>query len=217
MNNATDKIVYFIRHGQSEGNAAPVFQAPESPLSELGKEQAKRIAKRVKKIDFEVLISSPYPRAKQTAEAITNLTGKVPVFSELFIERKKPTSVDGKSYDDVTANNTFNSWKKSLENPGMRVEDGENFEEITHRADQALDFLVSRPEKTLLVVTHGYFLKTVIAKVLLGDQFTPETFSQFHRSTYVENTSVSALQFGLNRGKEPMWWLWILNDHAHLG
>ena len=32
-----EKTIYFIRHGQSEDNAAPVFQAPDSPLSELGR------------------------------------------------------------------------------------------------------------------------------------------------------------------------------------
>ena len=30
------KVVYFVRHGQSEDNVAPVFQAPESPLSAVG-------------------------------------------------------------------------------------------------------------------------------------------------------------------------------------
>jgi broad specificity phosphatase PhoE len=38
-----EKIVYFVRHAQSEDNVAPVFQSPNSPLNEEGKRQAERI------------------------------------------------------------------------------------------------------------------------------------------------------------------------------
>ena len=31
------KVVYFVRHGQSEDNVAPVFQSPDSPLSAVGR------------------------------------------------------------------------------------------------------------------------------------------------------------------------------------
>ena len=40
------KVVYFVRHGQSEDNVAPVFQSPDSPLSAVGRNQAARIAAR---------------------------------------------------------------------------------------------------------------------------------------------------------------------------
>ena len=60
-----DKVVYFVRHGQSEDNVAPVFQSPHSPLSEVGRTQAQRIAARVAKLAFDALLTSPYQRAKE--------------------------------------------------------------------------------------------------------------------------------------------------------
>lgn len=60
----TKKIVYFVRHGQSVDNAAPVFQSVNTPLSEKGQEQAKTLAKRLSELDFESLISSSLQRAK---------------------------------------------------------------------------------------------------------------------------------------------------------
>jgi probable phosphoglycerate mutase len=132
------KIVYFVRHGQSEDNIAPVFQAPDSPLSSEGKEQARRIAERVSKIPFEVLIASPFQRAKETAEAIARATGKTPEFSDLFVERIKPKSVAGKFYNDPEADKIWRQWNQSLYSSGMRIEDGENFDDIIDRTDKAL-------------------------------------------------------------------------------
>ena len=48
------KVVYFVRHGQSEDNVAPVFQSPDSPLSAVGRNQAARIAARVATLAFDV-------------------------------------------------------------------------------------------------------------------------------------------------------------------
>ena len=89
-----DKVVYFVRHGQSEDNVAPVFQSPDSPLSAVGRAQAARIAERVAKLSFQALLASPYRRAQETAAVIGNITGKVPEFVELFTERVKPTSIN---------------------------------------------------------------------------------------------------------------------------
>ena len=51
------KTVYFVRHGQSEDNVAPVFQSPDSPLNEKGKKQADSIAQRISKLSFDALIA----------------------------------------------------------------------------------------------------------------------------------------------------------------
>jgi len=211
-----EKTIYFVRHGQSKDNIAPVFQAQDSPLSEAGRGQAKRIAERVKKLSFETLISSPLPRSKETVEAIAKATGKTVEYSNLFVERIKPTSISGKSYDDKEANRLWKEWEKSLYTSGMRAEDGENFDDLIERADRALDFLKNRPEEELVVVTHGFFLRTIIIRVLLGKSLTEENFKNFKSRAIMENTGLSAIKY--TKGWEEMEWrLWIYNDHAHLG
>ena len=153
----TEKIVYFVRHGQSLDNASTVFQSPDSPLTEKGREQAQKIADRVARISFDALIVSPFKRARETADVITKVTGKEAQYSDLFRERTKPTSVNGKSYDDEEASTLWKEWNKSLYTPGMRVADGENFDDIVLRADKALSFLKDRAEESIVVVTHGFF------------------------------------------------------------
>jgi probable phosphoglycerate mutase len=211
------KTVYFLRHGQSEDNVAPVFQSPDSPLSAAGRIQAEKIAKRVSQLPLEAFIASPFQRAKETAEAIGKVINKEPEYSELFVERVKPTSIAGKSYKDEEANVVWREWEKSLYTPGMRVADGENFDDLIARADKALAFLKNRSEKSIVVVTHGYFLRTIVARVLLGDMLSGEIFRRFHHMAQMENTGLTVLRYQAAFEEDSSWRLWTYNDHAHLG
>ncbi len=211
------KIVYFIRHGQSEHNATSVFQSPDSPLSMLGKKQAESIAKRIAKLRFDVLITSPLERAKETADFIAKATGKTYEFSNLFVERVKPTSINGKPHEDKVANDIWNEWEKSLYISGMRISDGENFDDILKRADKALKFLQDKSEQSIVVITHGFFLRTLIARILVGDSLSEEIFFKFQKSAHTENTGITVIRYQSSFGQEDSWRLWIYNDHTHLG
>ena len=212
-----EKTVYFVRHGQSQDNAAPVFQSPDLPLSELGRRQAGRVAERFCKFSFEALIASPFPRASETAEIIAKVTGVDVEYSELFVERIKPTCINGKPYDDEAANALWRNWDKSLYTPGMRVSDGENFDDLVRRADEALTFLGNRTERSLVVVTHGYFLRTILARIMLGEMISGETFRRFQRRASMENTGLTVVRYQGGFEEEPCWRVWVYNDHAHLG
>lgn len=212
-----EKIVYLVRHGQSEANVAPVFQGLHSPLSEVGQGQAQKIAQRVQHLECDALIASPLLRTKQTAEAITALTGLVPEYSDLFVERIKPARLNDTLHTDEVANALWRQWEDSLSTPGMRAEDGENFDDLMQRADKALDFLQNRPEKTITVVTHGYFLKALVARIILGNNLTADTFKHFQQHTHTQNTGVTVLHYKDSFEMPRAWHVWVYNDHAHLG
>lgn len=216
MEKGPEKLVYLVRHGQSEGNISPYFQPLDSPLSEEGKKQAGLIAERLNKIPFEILISSPLVRAKETSEMISKLSGKNVIHSDLFAERFKPTAITGKPHNDPEALRIYNEWTESLYESGKRISDGENFDDLIKRADKALNYLESRSEKTLAVVSHGFFLGTLIARVLLGESLTGSAFREFQLKTEMENTGISVLKNGLFYGRN-VWGLRVFNDHAHLG
>ena len=214
---STQKVVYFVRHGQSEDNIGDVFQRPDSPLSEVGKQQAQFIAKRIASIEYDALIASPLRRTTETAEAIAALSSKPIEYSELFVERIKPSSINGKLHSDNRANDVWRAWEKSLITPGKeRIEDGENYEDITKRAAEALDYLYNHEAKTLVVVTHGYILRTMVASVLFGKEIQPDIYKNFQRVVSMENTGVTALVYEAAFEQEACWRLWTYNDHAHL-
>lgn len=212
------KTVYFVRHGQSEGNVTQAFQPTDSPLSSQGEVQAQQLAKRTSSLAFDALIASPFLRARQTAEVIAATTGKEPHYSDLFVERLKPTSIYNKPFTDPQAQEVYQAWSESLYTPGMRAEDGENFDDITKRAEKALDYLAKRAEESLLVVTHGYFMRAILARVLLGDLLTGEAFRRMQTRCYpMENTGISVFRLVEDALGQRAWHLWMYNDQRHLG
>lgn len=210
------KTVYLVRHGQSEHNISPVYQGKDAPLSTAGLAQADKIAERASQLSFDALIASPLPRARQTAEAIARATGKQPDFSELFVEVDKPSRIEGMPFGDESADEAWRAWQRSLFEGGPVIEDAEDFKAQISRARQALAYLLDRPESTLVVVTHGFFLRTMVALISLGDSLDIKAFDNFRNVMFVENTSLTVIKYQPEKFLPPAWRLHIYNDHAHL-
>ena len=63
--------IYFVRHGQTIWNTQKRFQGlSDSPLTELGIEQAKLLGKKLKNVKFDKFYSSALKRANDTANYI---------------------------------------------------------------------------------------------------------------------------------------------------
>src|SRR3989339_659141 len=66
--------IYFVRHGESEGNVKHTFagQRENTPLTELGRQQAKQAALDLLNHNFKIdrVITSPLKRAYETAQII---------------------------------------------------------------------------------------------------------------------------------------------------
>ncbi len=218
------KTVYFVRHGESTANAgAPTYQGEASDLTEKGMEQAKFIAKRCSKLAIEALIASTAKRARQTAEHIAEEIGLDVEINELFTERKIPKELLGKPTDDSTANSMHEQWMQSFFQDNVRVGTGENFADLKERVLQALAYLLERPEKHILVATHGFFLHMTIALVTLGESLTAAEFNKIAPAVWMDNTGLTRIEYRdqvftrLDGKRHTGWVLRVWNDHAHLG
>jgi broad specificity phosphatase PhoE len=75
MNNKLPKITFLlIRHAQARSSDG--IYNPNTPLSDLGKEQAKLLTNALSETKIDVIYSSPFPRAYQTAEPLSNVINK---------------------------------------------------------------------------------------------------------------------------------------------
>lgn len=210
------KTVFFVRHAESIHNIKPVFQSFDAELSENGKKQAEIVASRLTEINFDLVISSGRKRANQTAEIINNKLNKKMLINDLFQERIKPSLTDGKSWHDKEASKIFFEWEKSLTTSGMRVLEGENYDDLIKRAGEALDYLLTLQEQLILVVTHGYFLKTMISLILHGDKLSEDIQKRFIDLTAIYNSGITIVNYNDDFRQDFNWRLISLNDISHL-
>lgn len=208
------KIVYFVRHGESEANVG-ITTDIDSPLTARGEEQAHYMARRASKIKLDVVLASTLQRARQTAEIIAHHIGtEVADTSDLFVECRRASVHHDKSEHHPDSRKTDEEIFQNFSKPGYRHSDEENFDDLKKRAGEAWAYIESRPEKHILVVSHGHFLRVLTAYATFGPDLTAHECQRIMRVFHTENTGVTVFRHDTDR-PQP-WWLWIWNDHAHL-
>lgn len=211
--------VYFVRHGESETNAGGLRLGAETPLTELGKKQAGEIAKRLVGYKIDKFISSDYRRAKQTSEIISEQTSLPIEYSNLFVELKKPTELNGLVKDDPEAKRVLGViWDNYIEGD-WRYSDEETPNELIARADKALTHLtnLSPANGNILVSTHGNFLRFMVAVAIFGPDLDLGVMKKWQEGTMTHNAGFTIMEF--KPGEEDnlgKWRLVTWNDHAHL-
>ncbi len=141
---------YFVRHGESEGNAARVFTGQtDSPLTERGRQQAEAVADELANVKFDRIVSSDLSRTRDTADVIAKRHGMrvevVPELREIDVGDRT-----GKTFDETRGlpnwnDDGFVAW------PG-----GETLDQVVARTLGAIERLTREsPGKTILVVGHG--------------------------------------------------------------
>jgi broad specificity phosphatase PhoE len=209
------KTVYFVRHGQSEGNVKRVHGHPNHPLTETGHQQAQKIAQRVGKLPVQALLASSMVRAKETADAISvQLNIPVEVF-DVFIEAEGPSKFFDTPREAEESLKAQKAIQENYHDPNFQYDDEETFPMLRERALKALDLIAARPEEHICVVTHGFFMRVMMACAIMGASLTAEDCRKFTNSFHMQNTGLTILGYDADELASP-WWLWVWNDHAHL-
>jgi 2,3-bisphosphoglycerate-dependent phosphoglycerate mutase len=209
------KRIYFVRHGETLANVAGTVQGLDDPLTEVGEQQARRVGERAKGIDFDALIASDAVRTQQTAEAIREAKGMATVeLSPLFREAKRPTSLIGMTWDTDAYNNFKKLEMEHWGESGWRFEDEENCDDLRQRAHDAIQYIEAHEKDTLMVVSHGRFLRYLIAEVMLGEANTAEVMWRIDQTLRTMNTGISVC-YQTEEGGAMGWKILTWNDHAH--
>lgn len=212
------KTVYFVRHGESTANVGAYFENDDiAPLTKKGREQAQLIADRCVKLPVDAFLASPMPRARETAEYISKSIGKPFELSPELVERRIPSSLFSLKKDDPKARGLLEAWDKEF------FTDTETFRDIRDRAGRVLHLLAKHQAENILVVTHGFLLRTLFASVLFGDRMTPQNLHTFVQAVpQTQHTHISVFRYHDGEAeslwrKGAGWRVWVWNDHAHLG
>lgn len=93
-------MIYLIRHGETAGNANRVVQSHDTPLSPRGRWQAERLGDRLQDVGLTRIVASDYPRAQETAAAVSR-DGAVPVHTTALLRERSLNGLAGRPYAEV--------------------------------------------------------------------------------------------------------------------
>lgn len=97
-------ILYFVRHGESEGNRLRIATGwTDVPLSARGEEQARAAAEKLKEISFSACYTSELKRAYTTAEICAAGRG-IPVVRDIRLNEQFLGAFENRSMDEMIEN-----------------------------------------------------------------------------------------------------------------
>ena len=182
MRNSADKpyrqrglqhmVLYFIRHGETSWNVEGKMQGQtDIPLNENGIRLAEETAEGMKEIPFDLCITSPLSRARQTAEIVLG-SRKVPIIEDARIEELSFGNWEGIGCrpENYAVPTPIEEFQKFYTEPFAFVpgEGGETILQLCKRTKEFWDEVTAKPEyedKTILIATHGCALRAILHNV----------------------------------------------------
>ena len=204
------KILHLIRHGESEANAAGIYQGQsvDTGLTDQGKRQAGVVARILKEAQARKIYTSSLLRTKQTAEIINQATRLDLEVDDRIIEINHGTW-EGKTPDKFSKKEKtiLKKWRKDP--VGVQMINGENLDMVVSRCQE---FVNSLPENgQYIVVTHDLVIR-VIASMAMKHSFkylwkyildncgvTTVSFKPYRLVSLNQNFHLNNLRSSLNR------------------
>ena len=183
-------MILLARHGQSEDNGPPqrFSGSRDTPLSDLGREQARALAAAVADAGLQAIWTSRLLRARETAEIVGERLGLAPRVDERLAESHRGRW-EGRLVADLEREEpeAWAEWRRA--GAGYRFPGGESLEEHQERALAALDAVRAGPLPAL-VVCHGGTIRVILAAR------RPEGLDAFHDPERIPNATVIRLDDG---------------------
>lgn len=191
--------VTFIRHGQSTGNVGiPCHDLALLALTDLGWYQAREVAKNWTERP-DLIVTSPYLRAQQTAAATMQRFPNVPV--EIWPIQEftylQPSRWNGTRSAERMPH--MERYWATADPEFLDGEDAESFATFLNRARSTLDRLASHPTIRLVYVfSHGQFMQAIRSLVVDAGQSDKARMRNFWRkgSPTIENAGRVKLEYG---------------------
>jgi broad specificity phosphatase PhoE len=152
---------YFVRHGESEANAAHRFAGrSDSPLTERGRQQAESVAEALANAHFDRIVSSPLSRCRDTALVIAR-RHQLPVDLEPDLVEIDVGEKTGTPFDEVRGlpewrDDGFVAWPR-----------GETLDQVLSRAHRVITRIAAESAgRRVLVVGHGGVTRILMSHFL---------------------------------------------------
>jgi alpha-ribazole phosphatase len=200
------KRLILARHAQVDPQYTGRFLgSTDAPLSQLGMRQAGALAQSLPLDQSTPLFVSPMRRAIETAEHLDHNAETDPDLREIDFGQW-----EGRSFDEIRASdkdNKIDGWSNF--DPEFSFPDGESLGAFVARIARAADRLASNTSDTVVVITHGGVIRTMICHLLGLD---PRNYLLFD----VKPASITTLDLFDSAGIDARGVLTGLGDTCHL-
>jgi probable phosphoglycerate mutase len=214
-------VIYFTRHGESVANLSDRQGRPRPPdgdrLSDRGWEQARGVGKRLRGEGIEVIVASHYRRAQETARAISEVLGALPIETDEDLHEVKQSDAYYSSAPHFGRTGTI-TWmpgaERSFAEPGA-----ESFDDVIGRVERVQERLAARASEKILCVSHWGFMHWFLGSSMFGDGFAFEHLPIVFRVSHA-NTGISIFEhretWDIDGVTFTGWALVTWNDQGHL-
>ena len=204
------KKLILVRHGETDWNAEGRIQGMlDVPLNALGMQQAALTAAELaRSIDMADMVSSDLVRTRETTTPIAEATGFEPRFDARIRERNFGVW-QGKTYEEWRVLDAVGMARYNAGDPDYGPEGGETASQFLKRCVEAVtDLVLGSLEKTLILVTHGGVVSSMVRHAQGLNPQSARTWS-------VPNASISEWRVEYVND-DPVFYVDRIGDVSHL-
>lgn len=183
------KTIIMVRHGQSESNVKKTFTGQlNAPLTEAGREQARRMARYLDQYRVEKIYVSSLERAVETAQPIA-LRQNCPVEKRDELMEINSGLWQGLTFAEIAEKypQTYEAWRTDIGK--ATPEGGETCEELYARVTAFFEKVLEEPEETVCLVCHATPIRMMESFILAGSADGAQEIS------WVPNASVTVYEY----------------------
>lgn len=153
----TETVFGLLRHGQTDWNINFLLQGvTDIPMNETGIEQIKMAAKAIKAEDWDIILTSPLSRARQTAEIIAHHVGFPQIVENELLKERSFGEAEGLSHEQ---------WRAKYSNLD-EIPGGESRTQLAERSKLLLDTVAAELRgKKVLAISHGALIRSLLSTV----------------------------------------------------
>ena len=210
MSSLKARQLILVRHGETDWNAEGRIQGMlDVPLNALGLRQSELAAAELARtIELAELVSSDLVRTRETTKPINEATGFEPRFDARIRERHFGVW-QGMTYEEWRIKDAEGIARYNAGDPDYGPEGGETASQFLARCVSAVsDLVTASKEKTLILVTHGGVVSSMVRH---AEGLNPQSA----RTWSVPNASISEWRVEY-ANDEPVFYVDRIGDVAHL-
>jgi len=199
-------MIYIVRHGETEWNKQKKTQGAQNiALSDVGREQAFKLGKRLKGCFIKYIYASDLDRALETAKIIGNEINLTPTSSPLLREACFGTW-EGLTLEQIEEKypGQLSLWNQDM---GFKAPKGESLKCVLNRVRCFIHEMMEKhtnQDDAVLIVSHALTCKILILELI-------NIPMEYMNRIRLDNASLSLIEFSKKSSR-----IIFLNDRCHI-